>query len=53
MKTDDLLQKHMYKLMPKLLIGLLVIFIAVSIYTPIAHPQIAERWFNPHSIDLF
>lgn len=53
MKTDDLLQKHMYKLMPKLLIGLLVIFIAVSIYTPIAHPQIAERWFNPIQLIYF
>ncbi len=53
MKTDDVLQKHMYKLMPKLLIGLLVIFIAVSIYTPIAHPQIAERWFNPNQLIYF
>ena len=53
MKTDDLLQKHMYKLMPKLLIGLLVIFIAVSIYTPIAHPQIAERWFAPNQLIYF
>jgi len=53
MKTDDVLQKHMYKLMPKLLIGLLVIFIAVSIYTPIAHPQIAERWFNPTQLIYF
>lgn len=53
MKTDDVLQKHMYKLMPKLLISLLVIFIAVSIYTPTAHPQIAERWFNPTQLIYF
>lgn len=46
MKTDQQLQQHIFKLMPKLLTTLLVIFIAVSIYTPLAHTQIAERWFT-------
>ena len=46
-KTVDRLQKDMYALMPKLLMALFVIFAAVSIYTPMAHPDIAARWFNP------
>lgn len=35
-----------YQLMPKLVVALLVIFAGVSIYTPLAHPVIAERWFS-------
>jgi cytochrome d ubiquinol oxidase subunit II len=36
MKTDDQLQNSMYRLMPKLILALLLIFAAVSIYTPLA-----------------
>ncbi|HEN9508406.1 cytochrome d ubiquinol oxidase subunit II [Acinetobacter baumannii] len=53
MKTDDVLQSTMYRLMPRLIIVLLLIFIAVSIYTPMAHPIIAERWFNPPQLLYF
>lgn len=53
MKTDDVLQSTMYRLMPRLIIVLLLIFIAVSIYTPMAHPIIAERWFNPSQLLYF
>ena len=53
MKTDASLQQQMYKLMPKLIISLFIIFIAVSIYTPLAHPQIAERWFTPTQLMYF
>lgn len=53
MKTDDVLQSTMYRLMPRLIIVLLLIFIAVSIYTPMAHPIIAERWFNQPSTFIF
>ncbi len=45
-KTDQALQQRMYHLMPKMLIGLLIVLAAVSIYTPITQPHIAERWFN-------
>lgn len=53
MKTDQQLQQHMFKLMPKLIIALLLIFIAVSVYTPLAHPQIAERWFTMPQLIYF
>lgn len=53
MKTDENLQQQMYKLMPKLIISLFIIFIAVSIYTPLAHPQIAERWFTQTQLMYF
>lgn len=46
MKTEMQLQKSMYRLMPKLIMTLLLVFIAVSVYTPLAHPVIAARWFN-------
>ena len=45
LKTEANLQQAMYQLMPKLLIALLIIFGAVSIYTPLTHPEIAQRWF--------
>ncbi|WP_168399227.1 cytochrome d ubiquinol oxidase subunit II [Acinetobacter indicus] len=45
-KTDQALQQRMYRLMPKMLTGLLIVLAAVSIYTPITQPHIAERWFS-------
>lgn len=45
LKTEHQLQDEMYQLMPKLLITLLMVFAAVSIYTPLTHPEIAQRWF--------
>lgn len=45
-KTDARVQNHMFSLMPKLIIALLVIFAAVSIYTPMVHAEIANRWFS-------
>ncbi|NHB57464.1 cytochrome d ubiquinol oxidase subunit II [Acinetobacter shaoyimingii] len=48
-KTDHDLQDRMYQLMPKLIIILFLTFAAVSLYTPLQHPEIAERWFSqPH-----
>ncbi len=38
MKTEMQLQTSMYRLMPKLIMTLLLVFIAVSVYTPLAHP---------------
>ena len=45
-RTDHALQHKMFGLMPKLIIVLLLIFGGVSIYTPLIHEQIAERWFS-------
>lgn len=45
-KTDARVQDHMFSFMPKLIIALLVIFVAVSIYTPMVHADIANRWFS-------
>ncbi len=53
LKTDQRLQQNMFKLMPKLMVTLLLIFIAVSIYTPMAHPLIAERWFTQPQLLYF
>ncbi|WP_284118446.1 cytochrome d ubiquinol oxidase subunit II [Acinetobacter seifertii] len=53
MKTEMQLQASMYHLMPKLIMTLLLVFIAVSVYTPLAHPVIAARWFNAHQLLYF
>jgi len=51
LKTESNLQSFMYKLMPKLLVTLILIFLGVSLYTPLTHPEIALRWFSlPHLI---
>lgn len=52
-KTGDDLQDRMFKLMPKLIIALLIILAGVSIYTPLTHPQIAERWFSQPQLTYF
>ena len=46
MKTDDNLQRKMYQFMPKLMVILLIIFAGVSLYTPLTHSEIADRWFS-------
>lgn len=53
LKTEARLQDIMYTLMPKLLITLMIIFAAVSIYTPITHPEIAQRWFASPNLIYF
>ncbi|MCG8283313.1 cytochrome d ubiquinol oxidase subunit II [Acinetobacter seifertii] len=53
MKTEMQLQTSMYRLMPKLIMTLFLVFIAVSVYTPLAHPVIAARWFNAHQLLYF
>lgn len=46
MKTEDKLQQRMLQI-TRPLVGLVVIALAgVSIWTPLAHPSIAERWFS-------
>ena len=52
-KTEKMLQNRMFELMPRLLISLLMIFACVSIYTPLVHHQIAERWFSQPQLFYF
>lgn len=52
-KTEKQLQDKMYAFMPKLIISLLFIFGAVSIYTPLVHEEIALRWFSQPQIFYF
>ncbi|MBL2056730.1 ubiquinol oxidase subunit II, partial [Klebsiella pneumoniae] len=53
LKTEKGLQQRMYELMPKLIIALLIIFGAVSLYTPLTHPEIADRWFSLPNLFYF
>ncbi|WP_448093041.1 cytochrome d ubiquinol oxidase subunit II [Pseudomonas lini] len=46
MKTDGPLQLQMRRLARPLVLVLLVVIIAVSIWTPLAHSDIAARWFS-------
>lgn len=52
-KTDQDLQQKMYQLMPKLVIAVFIIFGCVSIYTPLANPFIASRWFSQPQLMYF
>ncbi len=53
LKTDHDLRQKMYQLMPKLIWVLLITFGAVSIYTPLTHPEIAARWFSLPNLFYF
>lgn len=46
MKSENPLQHQMRDLTSKLLFTLLIVFVIISVWTPLAHPQIAERWFS-------
>lgn len=46
MKTDDRLQERMIALARPLALVLLGVIAAVSLWTPIAHEHIRERWFS-------
>ncbi|WP_120995243.1 cytochrome d ubiquinol oxidase subunit II [Stutzerimonas urumqiensis] len=53
MKTSAELQQRMFKLMTPLSIALLVTIALVSLWTPLAHPAIAERWFTLPNLFYF
>lgn len=53
MKTEGPLQARMYKLVKPLLLALLSALAIVSLWTPLAHPNIAERWFSQPNIFWF
>ncbi|TFH88452.1 cytochrome d ubiquinol oxidase subunit II [Billgrantia azerbaijanica] len=46
MKTEGALQERMYELAKPLVIWLLAMIASVSLWTPLAHPAIASRWFT-------
>lgn len=53
LKTDGELRHKMYKLMLPLTCVLLLFIAAVSLWTPLAHPAIAERWFTLPNLFYF
>ncbi|WP_284892033.1 cytochrome d ubiquinol oxidase subunit II [Cobetia amphilecti] len=46
MKTEGILQARMFALTRPLTLWVLIMIAAVSLWTPLAHPAIAERWFT-------
>lgn len=50
MKTEGELQEWAYNITPKLLAGLLAVFIIVSIYTPFIDETVKTRWFENISV---
>ncbi|MGI4839143.1 MAG: cytochrome d ubiquinol oxidase subunit II [Janthinobacterium lividum] len=53
MKTEGGLQQTMHKLARPLTLLLLAVTGAVSIWTPLAHPDIHERWFSTPNLFWF
>jgi len=53
MKTDGELQERMRKLGKPLVLLLLLMIGIVSIWTPLTHPDIADRWFTTPNLFLF
>ena len=46
LKTEGDLQAWAYRIAPKLLIGVLVVFGVVSLWTPFVDPSVWDRWFS-------
>lgn len=46
MKTEGAVQEWAYRLAPKLLAGVLVVFAIVSLWTPYVDPGVWDRWFS-------
>lgn len=53
MKTDSELQKRMVSLARPLALALLGVIVVVSIWTPIAHEDIRQRWFSTPNLYWF
>ena len=53
MKTEGSLQKAMHDLARPLALVLLVVIGIVSLWTPLAHPEIADRWFSMPNLIWF
>ena len=46
LKSEGYIQEWAYRLTPKLLIGVVVIFFAISLWTPFVNPVVWQRWFG-------
>lgn len=53
MKTEGPLQKQMHDIARPLALVLLAVIGIVSLWTPLAYPQIAERWFSMPNLVWF
>ena len=53
MKTEGALQQKMHDIARPLALVLLVVIGIVSLWTPIAYPQIADRWFSMPNLVWF
>ena len=50
MKTEGPVQAWAYKITPRLLFGLLGVFLVVSVYTPYVDASVQARWFDSVSV---
>jgi cytochrome d ubiquinol oxidase subunit II len=53
MKTEDRLQSQMKQIARRAAMILFVVIAGVSLWTPLLHPEIAARWFEPPNIVFF
>ncbi|MEQ1974751.1 cytochrome d ubiquinol oxidase subunit II [Xenorhabdus sp. SGI240] len=53
MKTEGHLQQQMYRVLRPLTLLMLAIIAIISIWTPLAHSTIAERWFSLPNLFFF
>lgn len=50
MKSEGYIQEWAYKITPWLLLGVLIVFAAISVWTPLIDPFVSERWFGSVSL---
>lgn len=50
MKSEGEVQQWAYKVAPRLLLAVLVVFAVISVYTPFVDPRVMARWFDSISI---
>ena len=53
MKADEALREWAYGIARYALIAVAVFIIAFSVWTPLLHPEIADRWFSPGNMVMF
>lgn len=46
LKSEDYIRDWAYKVAPWLLLAVLVVFAAISVWTPFVDPFVADRWFS-------
>lgn len=50
MKSEGEVQQWAYKVAPRLLLAVLVVFAVISVYTPFVDPRVMARWFDSVSL---